>query len=455
MAEPHPITQPQRIAVIGGGIAGLATAWILAQRHEVTLYERESRLGGHSHTLSWTTPEGVIGLDCGFVVYNTRNYPHFTRILESLDIETQPSDMSFSVRFADRGFEWAGSGWRTFFASPQGLFDPLRWRLFRGILAFSRQARTALAQETLPADLTLGDFLASIGMEPVVAERYLLPMAASIWSSPPASLLDHPARTLLQFLDHHGLLKLRGRPRWRSIPGGSIRYVQALRREIRASWRLGEAVTRIIPQGEGVLVLTENGGKEHHDRAVLACHADQAHALLDRSCRARSWLQHFSTVRNHAWIHQDEDLMPRRRALWSSWNFFADTPDAEGQPVAITYWLNRLQRLGTPDPYFVTLNREPRPGFILSEMAFEHPCYRLETLRAQAEAPRWQGLDRLYYAGAWLGSGFHEDGAASAAALASCFRLPLPWNREAVVPVTTATHLFPSALSCPPVDADA
>lgn len=455
MTEPDPIAQPQRIAVIGGGISGLATAWILAQRHEVTLYEREHRLGGHSQTLAWPTPQGPLGLDCGFMVYNTRNYPHLTRILACLGIETQPTHMSFSVRFADSGFEWAGSGWRTFFSSPQGLLDPLRWRLLRGILAFGQKARGVLAQNTLSVDLTLGDFLDAIGTESVVTERYLLPMAASIWSAPSASLLDHPARALIQFLDHHGLLKLWGRPRWRSIPGGSIRYVQALRREIRASWRLGDAVTRLVPQGHEVTLLTAKGGSETYDRVVLACHADQAYTLLDPACRARSWLQHFSTVRNRAWVHQDGSLMPARRTLWSSWNFFADTPDLESQPIAITYWLNRLQRLATPEPYFVTLNREPRSGSILSEMEFEHPCYRLETLRAQAEAAHWQGHDRLYYAGAWLGSGFHEDGAASAAALASCFRLPLPWNRETAIPVTISNPPFTPALPGPAVDADA
>ncbi len=419
---------PLRIAVVGAGISGLATAWILSGRHQVTLLEKETRLGGHTHTLEIGHSDGTIGIDCGFVVYNETNYPHFTRLLDTLAVRTQPTDMSFSVRVGPRGgFEWAGSGLRAFFGQPGSARALERWKLLRSIVAFHRLAKARLANQDIPEDLTLAGFLSEIGADPPLVSRYLLPMAASIWSSPTEEVLEHPAYTLIRFFDHHGLLDLWGRPRWRSVVGGSSRYVQTLHRRLEARVEVGRAVIGIRRHPNGIGLLQEHTPETFFDAVVLACHPDQARRLLDPSFGARAWLSRFSYTANQAFLHRDPAYMPATRSLWSSWNFHSESDLPQATPVSVTYWMNRLQVLPAREPFFVTLNAPSEPRTTLATVDFEHPCFNLDTLRAQQDAPNWQGVDGLYFAGAWLGQGFHEDGVASAVPLAHHFKLPLPW----------------------------
>lgn len=420
--------RPLRVAVIGAGISGLAAAWILSEHHEVTLFEKEERLGGHTHTLEVAHPGGPLGIDCGFVVYNETNYPHFSRLIDHLAVPTKPTDMSFSVQIGPRGeFEWAGSGLRAFFGQHGSVRQLGRWRLLQEMLSFNRLAKARLASDSIPKDLTLAGFLSEIQADPLLVSRYLLPMAASIWSSPTEQVLDHPALALIRFFDHHGLIDLWGRPRWRCVVGGASRYVEALSRKLRGPIEAGRTVIGIRRRPDGIGVLLEGTPEQPFDRAVLACHPDQACRLLEPAFGARAWLGRFSYTENQAFVHQDPTYMPITPSLWSSWNFHAKSDKPEASPVSVTYWMNRLQGLAVREPVFVSLNPPGEPQKTIAAIDFAHPCYDLDTLSAQEEALSWQGVEGLYFAGAWLGSGFHEDGVDSAVALAHQFGLPLPW----------------------------
>jgi predicted NAD/FAD-binding protein len=405
-----------RIAIVGSGVAGLVCAHRLHPRHDVHLFEAETRLGGHVHTV-----EAAPGLavDTGFIVYNERTYPGFTRLLAELGVETQPSEMSFGVRCDRSGVEWASRGLASVFADPRSVARPSFLRMLRDLARFQRAARALLAT---PAEkLTLGELLAGGGYGPDLARLCVVPMGAAIWSAAPERLLDFPAVSFARFFANHGLLSLRAGLRWRVVRGGSARYVERLVAPFRERIRTGAPV-RVVRRSAGGVELTAAGRTERFDRVVLAVHSDQALALLDApSAAERRILGAIRYQLNEAVLHTDPAVMPRRRRAWASWN--VRVPREPRANVQVTYHMNRLQGLAARDEWFVTLNDDAAidPRRVRARIAYAHPSFDADALAAQRRHAEIDGGGGVHFAGAYWGWGFHEDGLASA--LSVCARL--------------------------------
>lgn len=416
-----------RIAVIGSGIAGLGAAWLLRRAHDVTVFEAADHAGGHTNTVS---VEGQ-PVDTGFIVFNQRNYPRLQALFRELGVATRPSDMSFSVSVGEGALEWAGGNGRQLFAQRRNLLSGAHWRMIADIVRFNRQAKALLATGEPPQG-SLGEFLGANGYGPAFCGRYLLPMAAAIWSAPTRAMLAFPAAGLLRFLDNHGLLDLRDRPRWRTVVGGSRRYVERLLDDLGPDRvRLNSPVRHLLRSDQGVQVTTGAARLESFDHAVVATHADAALGLLaDADPAERRLLGAFRFQPNRAVLHTDPALMPRRRGVWSSWNYLADRIEPDSQHVSVTYWMNRLQGLAGPEQYFVTLNplHEPDPARVVREIAYDHPLLDRAAAAAQEGLGEIQGRRRTWFCGAWCGYGFHEDGLAAAERVARGLGVAPPWE---------------------------
>jgi uncharacterized protein len=420
-----------KIAVIGSGISGLSAAWLLTKRHDVTLFEKEARLGGHSNTVEVATDLGCIPVDTGFIVYTTVNYPNLTALFQHLDVRSKSSNMSFAVSLGDGAFEYAGNSVGSLLAQKRNLLRPRFWSMLRGILRFYGQAPRDLAW-LAASGLSLGDYLRQRNFGAHFARLHLLPMAGAIWSAPPKALLDYPAEAFIRFFDHHGLLNLRNRPEWRTVVGGSRTYVAKLAQSLVGRIRLRCGVTAIERIPDGVSVRDDSGRVEIFNHVVIGTHADQALALLsDASKQERALLGAFRYSRNLAVLHSDTGLMPKRKAAWSSWNYLGAGEDA-GTALCVTYWMNRLQGLVADRHLFVTLNpyREPRQESVYRNEIYEHPVFDVEALRAQARLPELQGKRNTWFCGAYFGAGFHEDGLTSGLAVAEALGGGTrPWTR--------------------------
>lgn len=417
-----------RIAIVGAGISGLGAAWALAARHEVTIYE-SGRIGGHANTVDIAVNGSPVPVDTGFIVYNERNYPNLVRLFAALDVPTAPSDMSFAVSARDGALEYSGSGLGGLLAQPANLARPRFLRMMADVPRFYQAARRHLAEGD--SDLSFGGFLDRGGYSAGFVEDHILPMAAAIWSGPTARMRDFPMTSMARFLDNHGLLQFTDRPPWRTVIGGSRTYVQALLGRLPAGTLAETGAVRVSRGETGVDILGQDGATRSYDHAVLACHGDQAlHLLADPDAEETSLLGCFRTQPNRAWLHGDTSLMPRRRAVWSSWNVLAGR-DAEA-PVVLSYWMNRLQPLGTERPVIVTLNptTEPAAGLVHGVFDYRHPLFDRAAMKAQGQIGRIQGRRRTWFAGAWLGYGFHEDGLRSGLAVSKALDAPFPWSDE-------------------------
>lgn len=402
---------PLRIAVIGSGISGLSCAWLLNQRHDVVLYERADRLGGHTNTVTANASTGPVAVDTGFIVFNEATYPNLIALFEHLGVASRATDMSFSVSLEGGGFEYAAPA---LFAQRRNMLRPRFWSMLSEVLRFYREAPAALAALEDP-NLSLGAFLRQGRFSAAFRDDHLLPMAAAIWSSPAEALLDYPAASFLRFCDNHGLLKLAGRPAWRSVIDGSRTYVERIAETLGSSVRLGRDVVEVRRTGDGVTVLERNGRHERFDHVVIATHADQALAMLDAPTEAeRRTLGAFRYSRNLAVLHTDPALMPKRRRAWASWNYIGSEDG-----LCVSYWMNRLQGLPGQD-LFVTLNppQPPRPDALLRSELYEHPIFDAAALRAQGALWDLQGAGGVWFCGAHFGAGFHEDGLQSGLAVA-------------------------------------
>ncbi len=432
----------RRIAIIGSGISGLGAAWALSQQHAVTLFEAQDRPGGHANTVHVTQEGRVRPVDTGFLVYNAHNYPHLVRLFAELGVTTAQSDMSFAVSMDDGRLEYTGSP-RGLFLQKRNLLRPRFWRMVRDTLRFYKEAPTWLAQRTGDDrdDPSIGAYLARNGYSRAFIDDHLVPMAAAIWSCPDREVLDFPAESLLRFLDNHGLLQVEGRPQWRTVAGGSRHYVRAITDPLGERLRLNSPVSAVRREASGVTV-TSNGTTERFDAVVLATHADQTLAILgdDATAREREVLGAFRYSQNHAWLHSDPGLMPRRRDGWASWNYLGRSgrSDDRTRDVSVTYWLNRLQNLTPPD-IFVSLNphREPAPDKVLARMNYDHPILDGAACAAQDRIPEIQGGQNTWFCGSYLGYGFHEDGLESGLAVAAALGAPVPWC-DAVSPASPA-----------------
>ena len=416
----------QRIAIVGSGIAGLGTAWLLDGKAEITVFEAANRAGGHANTVM----AGEQPVDTGFIVLNDRNYPFFESLLAELDVETRASDMSFAVSIGDGAIEWAGDSWRTLFAQKSRLFDQRHWRMIGDILRFNRQAKQLIETDALPA-ISLGEFLDRYNYSDAFAARYLLPMAAAIWSTPTADMRAFPVGAFLRFFDNHGLLELSNRPQWKTIVGGSQRYVQAIAKRLGGRLRLATPVAHVRRDEDGAHVTLASGKTETFDQVVFACHADQTRAMLDdASSLESSLLSAFRFQSNRAILHSDIALLPRRRRVWAAWNYLADRDGVDNQRVTVSYWMNRLQSIAGERQYVVSLNPrvEPKARHVIREIEYDHPVFDGEAIAAQGRLDEIQGADRAWFCGAWCGYGFHEDGLASAVRVARGLGVDVPWS---------------------------
>ncbi len=425
-----------RIAVVGAGISGLSAAWLLGKRHDVVLYEAEGRLGGHSNTVDVEAPEGRCPVDTGFIVYNTAAYPNLISFFETLGVETAPSDMSFAVSMDQGTYEYSGSGLGGLFGQPQNICRPGHWRMVLEIFRFFREAQDAHANE--PADATLGEWLAARGFSQAFIHGHIAPMAAAIWSAPVDEMLEFPFAAFARFFANHGLLQAFGRPAWRTVRGGSRVYVERLRQSFTGRVSLGDPVVEVKGSSDHASLRTKSGSETNYDAVLLACHADDVVPLLsDGEPNARRCLSAFRYQRNEAVLHTDQTFMPRRRRLWSSWNYLGRRDDIAEQgagDMSVTYWMNRLQPLATRANYFITLN----PHHAIADEAvcgryvYHHPIFDAAALGAQKDLWTLQGQNRLWFAGSYFGYGFHEDGLQSGLAAAEDLSRRLGGSRGAV-----------------------
>lgn len=424
-----------KIAVVGAGITGLGAAWALSQKHRVTVFEAADRLGGHANTRNLSIEGRVCPVDTGFIVYNEINYPQLTKLFAHIGVETQASDMSFSVSL-DRGRkEYAGS-LPGLLAQPSNLLRPSYLGMLGDLLRFYRRA-PAILEDASGRETTLGEMLDEGGYTRAFVEEHILPMGAAIWSSTLDDMRNFPARSFVRFFVNHGLLQLGERPQWRTVAGGSQEYVRRLSAGFRNRVRLKSPVTGLRRSAAGVLLRSPYDGEEHFDHVVLATHADQALRILgdDAGQREQEILGAFRYQENRAVLHSDISLMPRRRSLWSSWNYLAETASqARGSDAAtcVSYWMNRLQNLPGNQPVIVTLNplHEPVSDKVFGEFTYDHPQVDAAALRAQRNLPVIQGEQRTWFCGSYCGHGFHEDGLQAGLAVAQALGATVPWADE-------------------------
>lgn len=412
-----------RIAVIGAGISGLGAAWALSRRHQVDMFEAASRIGGHANPVEVSLGGRKLTVDTGFIVYNERTYPNFVRLLDHLGVESAPSDMSFSFS-VDDGLEYAGrlSG---ILVQPGRLLTRRYRRMVADIVRFRRVGELV---ERLSPEATVADLLRFGGFSDGFAEDYLLPMTAAIWSAPSEQIRSFPAATMFHFLSNHGLVRLNDRPQWLTIRGSSGSYLEKLVADTDARLNVSTPVRSVRRDPFGVDVTTE-AGVIRYDQVILAVHSNQALELLgqDAAPTEREVLGGVGYQDNTAYLHTDSSLMPRSRRAWSSWNHLA-RPERDGSArVGVTYWMNRLQPLNTTQELFVSLNPPDEPSGVLGRFDSSHPQFDAASGRAQARLHSIQGVRRTWFAGAWCGYGFHEDGLQSGLAVASALGAPPPW----------------------------
>ena len=407
-----------KIAVVGSGISGLAAAWLLSRKHDVHLFEKRSRLGGHTHTVVHDLDGRGLPLDTGFIVYNEKTYPLLTRLFNEFSVQTKTSDMSFSVSCADPDIEYASHSLRGLFANRSLVLSAAHLKMLVDVVRFGRRGRKSLAGSGDP-DVTIAQFLSEGRFSQTFARYYLMPMVSAIWSSGTELAADYPRDPLLRFLDNHGLLQVIGQPEWRTVVGGSHSYIAPLTVAFRDRIHLGHGVEKVNRGADGVEIVLDDGSVHPCDHVVIAAHADHALAMLaEPSAQEADLLGRWGYSVNDTWLHTDPALMPRRAAAWASWNYLMI--DASRESASLTYHLNRLQGLDEDREYLVSLNPEiePVPESVIRRMSYRHPIFTRESVETQSELPRINGRNRTHFCGAYFGNGFHEDGLASAVAVA-------------------------------------
>ncbi len=420
-----------RIAVIGTGIAGNAAAWALStgSDHDITVYEKDSRIGGHSATMDVDYDGVTIPVDTGFIVFNELNYPNLVALFAHLDVATEASDMGFAVSSNNGSMEWAG---RTsgildgLFARRRNIVSFAHLNMIREMFRFNKSALDDRAAGRLTSE-SIGTYLDRGGYSKRFRDEYLVPMGAAIWSMPPQSLVEFPADSFIAFFDNHRLLHW-NRPVWRTVTGGSRAYVSKLTAPFADRIRVGTGVASIQRHDLGVTITDTTGHSERYDQVIISAHSDQALAMLsDASPEERAILGAVPFRGNDVWLHRDTNLMPRRKAAWAAWNVLQGT---SGSEITLTYWMNALQNIDRAKPLFVTLNPEtpPRADLTFGRYSYAHPQYRTGVTAAQARVPDIQGTNHTWFCGAWTGYGFHEDGLRSGLNVAETLGAVIPWR---------------------------
>ena len=392
----------------------MGAAYCLKEHHEITVYEKNSYVGGHSRTVTVETPDGEIPVDTGFIVFNHRNYPLLTGLFNHLEVPVTKSDMSFGVSINNGWLEYGIQNLDTIVAQKINLIRLQYWLMYRDIIRFHKRAGAYLDKDDTT---TIGQCLRELGMGEWFRDYFLLAMGGAIWSTPIEKMLDFPAKTFIRFFQNHGLLSINDQPQWYTVEGGSREYVKRLIKGFASRIRLNCGVTQVTRYHDHVTVTDLSGATETYDQVIFACHSDQAISLLSNPTQKE--LEIIGSVKyqpNLAVLHSDESFMPKRKKAWASWVYLSEQRKDNSQSVSLSYWMNNLQPLKTSQPLIVTLNpgREPDPELTHEKHTFEHPVFSPEAIRAQNRIDEVQGKDRIWYCGAWLRFGFHEDGLLSA-----------------------------------------
>ena len=440
----HPIKPVNRVAIIGSGISGLSCAWLLNQSQDITLYEKDDRLGGHSNTVSFDLNQQKIDVDTGFIVFNPLNYPNLVRFLEKLNVASCDTDMSFAMSINDGQLEYSGTGLAGLFSQRQNIIRPKFWSMLLDLIRFYKEAPHFGAKTPIDK-ISLGELLKKNRYRSPFIYNHLLPMAAAIWSTPVDKMLDYPAASFIRFCMNHGLLQVKDRPQWKTIVGGSKSYVDKIKTELTNpeqanKIRLNTHIKSISRANGKVRVSDIHGQVEEYDHVVFACHSDQALKLLsDATALENDLLSCFPYQKNQAILHTDTSLMPKRKKVWSSWNYLSsdfnstEQPNPEKQRVSVSYWMNKLQPLNTDTPIIVSLNpiKEPNPDSIIRSFFYEHPTFNQSSFTAQKQLWQLQGKQNTWFCGAYFGYGFHEDGLQSGLAVAEALGgTNRPWSLE-------------------------
>ena len=415
------------IAIIGSGISGMGAAHLLHPLHAITLYEKNAVVGGHTRTRTVRYGNREIAVDTGFIVFNKRNYPNLTPLLEQLGVPIQQSDMTFAATLDNGALEWCARDLNGVFGQRRNLLRPSFYRLMGQVARFNREAAGAVA--TNPS-MTLGKLIANLKLSQQFLNYYILPMGGAIWSAPPSKILGFPAATFIRFFENHGLLATSGQPQWYTVSGGSQEYVKRITAPFIDRIRTNCAVTRVTREGGKVQVHDTCGETLTYDHVIFASHANETLAMLaDATGAERDILGTFTYQKNHAVLHKDVRVMPRRKRCWASWVYMANNAGSEAD-ISVTYWMNLLQSIDHDYPLFVTLNPaiDIAPEHIFDEHDFEHPVFTNEAIAAQARIPELQGQKNSWFAGAYQRYGFHEDGLLSAVNVANGLGVRAPWQ---------------------------
>lgn len=425
----------KKVAVIGSGISGLVSAYLISQKHQVTLFEKDQRLGGHTATIDVEVEGKPYAIDTGFIVFNDKTYPNFLKLLAQIGIDKQPTEMSFSVQNKMTGLEYNGHNLNTLFSQRRNLFNPKFWHLIRQIVRFNKMAKQHYQQYMVNADdavkfagdnRTLGDFLDQHGFTDYFSEHYILPMTAAIWSTSLSQARAFPLTFFIQFFYHHGLLNITDRPQWYVIPGGSRSYIDKLTTGFKDNIELNAHIDKVQRIDDGISILFEDGSERVFDEVVFACHSDQALALLaEPNELEQEVLGQLPYSPNEVVLHLDEAMLPTKRLSWASWNYQL-TDNAE-QPAAVTYDMNILMGLKAKHTFCVTLNQTEQidPSKILAKFVYHHPVISPSSYQAQQRRGEICGVNRVHFAGAYWYQGFHEDGVVSALDVAARFGVEL------------------------------
>jgi len=423
----------QKIAIIGTGISGMSAAWLLHKHHDITVFEKNDYIGGHSNTVDVDLAGSEIAVDTGFIVYNPPNYPNLVELFRLLDVPTASTDMSFSVSMDEGAFEYSGTGMSGLLAQKRNILRPSFWRMVQDILKFYKHTPRYLEDEKI-SNMSLGEFLKAEGYSQAFVDYHMGPMGGAIWSCASKTILDYPIKSFLQFFKNHGLTQLKNRPPWKTVKGGSREYVNRLTAGFKDRIRYNCPALKVSRQDRQVLISSPKHTDEVFDHVIFACHSDQVLGMLtDASAREYETLNNFKYIPNKAVLHTDKRLMPKRKKAWASWNYLGQFKEDSSTQLQVTYWMNKLQPLATDTDVFVTLNPhiDVDPEHVLWEFDYMHPLFDMDAMSSQEKLWHLQGQNNSWFCGAYFGAGFHEDGIQSGLAVAELLSgIKRPWQVE-------------------------